>query len=201
MCTAETYLCLLCEVKVWHVETIMWHRQPRHNLSVVHCACSQGHLHCAGSDPHSLCLQQQKTHGSWPIVWLILGQRLRRRPNININDGLTSVWCSEWLPVCHCWNREVNSYSAEILYKPRRPKIFFYLKLSQMTRLAFSVSFEYLSYASTSILNCLILSERGPTLDVRFWRLKDVPVLKGLIFLHQSICQSSVMSFFSTLYT
>ena len=41
-------------------------------------------------------------------------------------------------------------------------------------------SSEYLCYMSTAIINILILSVRGSTLDVRFWRLKTVPALKGL---------------------
>ena len=40
---------------------------------------------------------------------------------------------------------------------------------------------EYpICYGSTAIINILILSVRGPTLDVRIWRLKSVPASKGL---------------------
>ena len=59
------------------------------------------------------------------------------------------------------------------------------LKPSELYILSFDVlvssfrSSEYLCYMSTAIINILILSVRGSTLDVRFWRLKTVPALKG----------------------
>ena len=46
--------------------------------------------------------------------------------------------------------------------------------------LAISASFEYLCYGSMAIRKCVFLSARGPSLDVRIWRLKTVPALKGL---------------------
>ena len=39
---------------------------------------------------------------------------------------------------------------------------------------------EYLYYGSAAVRNILILSVRGPSTDVRFWRIKTVPALKGL---------------------
>ena len=57
-------------------------------------------------------------------------------------------------------NKKDYSYNAEIfLYKPReqRNHIFFNLKSSSMSLLAFSASFEYLCYGSTANLNMLLL--------------------------------------------
>ena len=42
----------------------------------------------------------------------------------------------------------------------------------------FSVSFEYVCYVSTAIIY-ITLSVQGSTLDVRFWRLKEIPHWKG----------------------
>ena len=42
----------------------------------------------------------------------------------------------------------------------------------------FALSTEYLCYGSTAIINILIFSVRGPTIDVRIGRLKSVLVLK-----------------------
>ena len=79
----------------------------------------------------------------------------------------------------------VNPYNAELfLFKPWRLMGFFNLKSSQMPWLALSGSFEYLCYGSTTIINILTLSVRGSPLYVRivrFWRIKTVPALKGLI--------------------
>ena len=49
-----------------------------------------------------------------------------------------------------------------------------------MSQLALSASFEYLLWVYTVILNILILSVRGPSLDVRIWRLQtsDSDVLR-----------------------
>ena len=40
-----------------------------------------------------------------------------------------------------------------------------------MCYLALSASFEYVCYGSTASITLLIISVRGPTLDVRIWRL------------------------------
>ena len=45
-----------------------------------------------------------------------------------------------------------------------------------MSQLAFSASFKYLCYGSTTIRNILILSVRGPTLDVRILTSKVDPL-------------------------
>ena len=49
-----------------------------------------------------------------------------------------------------------------------------------MSQLGLSASFEYLCYRSMVIIHFHTLSARGPSLDVRIWRLKTVPALKRI---------------------
>ena len=52
------------------------------------------------------------------------------------------------------WIMPFNPSSAEfVLYKPREQRVIFNLKLSQMSYLALSASFEYISYGHTAIIN------------------------------------------------
>ena len=77
-----------------------------------------------------------------------------------------------------------NPDNAEIfLYTLWRPIVFIF-----WNQLDLSASFEYLFYDSTATITISMLSVRGPSLndqnlmstDVRFWRIKSIPVLKGL---------------------
>ena len=44
---------------------------------------------------------------------------------------------------------------------------FFQFEIIKISQLAFSISFEYLFYGSTAVINILILSVRGPSLHIR----------------------------------
>ena len=69
-------------------------------------------------------------------------------------------------------SRGASPQSVEIFwYEPRDQRVFFILE-SWMSELALSVSFEYLCYGSTNIINSFALSLRGSTLDVSIWRLQ-----------------------------
>ena len=49
-----------------------------------------------------------------------------------------------------------------------------------MSSVVLSASFDYLCYGSEGHYKYVTLLARGPTIDIRIWRLKLIPALKGL---------------------
>ena len=60
-----------------------------------------------------------------------------------------------------------NFILIKLLIQPK----FFSFEIFINVLVSSSVLFEYLFYRSTAILNVLIISVRGPSLDARIWRL------------------------------